>query len=93
MYVSIEDDSQVTMRSNNGNDYYNQSAWFYRDGLKHPLPIELPVENPQGHQQGKYKLLESNYRPSKYGKLELNPFQCELTMFEDKDGKPMGKPK
>ncbi|QYJ87853.1 G5P family DNA-binding protein [Shewanella mesophila] len=88
MSVKIEIDSQdcvVQQRSFKGQDgkpdrtIYWQRGYMYNGG-RYPVEVQIPLEegvppNPAGE----YEIHPSSFQVSRFGKIEVNPFNVLLT--------------
>jgi len=92
MFIEIEASSTITARNvqtqNGARDFYSQPALLWREGEKYPDKFTVPrSEGDNSLPAGKYTIMESTYQIDKFNNLRLNPFQLDLTMFEDAGGK------
>jgi len=83
MYIEIESVEVRSETSKNGNQLRSQRLYLYSGDDKHPDKYWVSLGTAPPYEPGKYLLHADTFRPSRFGQLEIDPYNVRLVRLTE----------
>ena len=78
MYIEVDSNDVKSEQSSKGNELRSQFIYMWRNGEKYPTRFKIGLGSAPAFGVGKYLLGAESFRASRFGGLEIDPYNIRL---------------